>query len=340
MSRQDEALITVRITDIVDESRHVRTFTLEPAEAGRGIVYDAGQFLTLRLPVAGAEPIMRTYSISTCPISDRKLAFTVKRAAGGVGSNWLYELAEVGMVLQTHPPAGRFTLDPSDLTVHLYAAGVGITPIIALCKYALTSTSRRVKLHYSSRTRDEATFIGEIARLRERYADRFDPDVRLTNEAGRVEAEEIQRATGRDVEAISYVCGPADYTRMVVDSLVAAGRSRDAIRTESFGPGPRPDSEAMPELDSPSVAVVHLNGEQTRVRWPADMPLIEALDAAGIAAPSSCRQGECLTCECKVQSGNTVMLKNNVLDDEDIDAGYALACQLLPGDPEIVIAFL
>lgn len=339
MSRQDEALITIRITDIVDESRHVRTFALEPAEAGRDIVYDAGQFLTLRLPVAGAEPIMRTYSISTCPVSDRRLAFTVKRAPGGAGSNWLYELAEVGMVLQTYPPAGKFTLDPSDLTVHLYAAGVGITPIIALCKYALTSTSRRVRLHYSSRTRDEATFLSEIARLQERYPDRLDADVRLTNEAGRVEEEEIQRATGRDVDAISYVCGPAGYTRMVIDSLVDAGRAQHAIRTESFGQGPRQDSEAMPEPATPSMAVVHLNGQQIRVRWPVGMPLIEALDAAGIAAPSSCRQGECLTCECKVRSGSTVMRKNNVLDDEDIDAGYALACQLLPVDPEIVIAF-
>jgi 3-ketosteroid 9alpha-monooxygenase subunit B len=67
--------------------------------------------------------------------------------------------------------------------------------------------------------------------------------------------------------------------------------------------------------------------------------LIHVLDAAGIDVPSSCRQGECLTCECRVLKGRTTMRKNNVLDEDDLEAGYALACQLLPKESEVVVSF-
>ncbi|GAA1190420.1 2Fe-2S iron-sulfur cluster-binding protein [Prauserella alba] len=340
-----EPLIPVRITGVVDESADVKTFTLEPTTPGARLSHAAGQFLTLRLPVAGEGPITRTYSLSSCPVTDRRLAVTVKRTTGGVGSNWLYEDAAVGTVLHTYPPAGEFTLDPSDRVVHLFAAGVGITPIIALCKYTLAGTGRRILLHYTVRAHDDAPFLDHIRLLERAHPGRLAVEVHASDEQGRPGASAIRSATEHEPDPVSYVCGPDGYTRLVVDTLTALGRREEAVRTESFGPSPVTAGGATGAADGndtdhrASTARVRLDGSETVVPWPADTPLIDALDAAGIPAPSSCRQGECLTCECRIIAGNASMRRNNVLDDEDIACGYALACQLIPHDSEVTVAF-
>ncbi|MCR3719598.1 MULTISPECIES: iron-sulfur cluster-binding domain-containing protein [Prauserella salsuginis group] len=340
-----EPLIPVRITGVVDESADVKTFTLEPTTADVRLSHAAGQFLTLKLPVDGQAPITRTYSISSCPVTDRRLAVTVKRAAGGVGSNWLYEDAAVGTVLHTYPPAGAFTLDPSDRVVHLFAAGVGITPIISLCKFALASTDRPALLHYTVRDHDDAPFLEDIRLLERAYPGRLAVEVHASDERGRLNASTIRSVTEHEPNPVSYVCGPDGYTRLVVDTLTTLGRPADAIRTESFGPSPVAGGEGSGVAGASgtdrraSTARVRLDGAETVIPWPADTPLIDALDAAGIAAPSSCRQGECLTCECRIVAGNASMRRNNVLDDEDIACGYALACQLIPHDSDVTVAF-
>ncbi|MFF9812340.1 ferredoxin--NADP reductase [Streptomyces sp. NPDC014006] len=239
MSRSADApLVHVSIDHIVEEGRNVKTFVLEPAPGSAAglLTYRAGQFLTLRLPARADRPVMRSYSISTCPVSDPGLAVTVKDSPGGAGSNWLYEKAVPGMTLEALPPAGGFTLDESDSDILLFAAGVGITPLYSLCKYALASSRRKVHLHYSGRHRDTTPFIAALEQLEHAYPDRMRLDLRLTGSEGRLDAVAVRDVVTAVDTPTTYVCGPPAYQTMVIDALLSAGRPPASIRTESGRP--------------------------------------------------------------------------------------------------------
>ncbi|WP_414169062.1 ferredoxin--NADP reductase [Streptoverticillium reticulum] len=241
MTGPHDPLVPVCIDRIVPEGHEVKTFVLAPVTgpASRELAYRAGQFLTLRLPVPADRPVLRSYSISTCPVSDPRLAVTVKRTAGGTGSNWLYETAEPGMTLEVLPPSGSFTLDDSGNDLLLFAAGVGITPVYSLLKYALAASRRTVRLHYSVRSRDTAPFLGPIENLERRHPGRLRLDLRVTGAHGRLDAATVRDLSGTLHAPTSYVCGPAGYTAMVTDALRAAGRPESSVRTESSGRPPR-----------------------------------------------------------------------------------------------------
>ncbi len=99
-----------RIARMVDESSAIRSFHLEPAD-GKGIVaHEAGQHLPIRVrPDAAAEPVLRTYTLSTAP-SDGFYRLSVKRQ--GLVSNHLHDDLSVGDLIEARAPAGGFVIDP------------------------------------------------------------------------------------------------------------------------------------------------------------------------------------------------------------------------------------
>jgi 3-ketosteroid 9alpha-monooxygenase subunit B len=58
--------------------------------------------------------------------------------------------------------------------------------------------------------------------------------------------------------------------------------------------------------------------------------MLDVLVEHGLAAPSSCREGRCGACTCRLVEGDVEMVNNEVLDATDLADGYVLACQSLP----------
>ncbi|MGF6691717.1 NAD(P)H-flavin reductase/ferredoxin [Metapseudomonas resinovorans] len=68
--------------------------------------------------------------------------------------------------------------------------------------------------------------------------------------------------------------------------------------------------------------------------------LLQAALRHGIDFPHSCRVGGCASCKCKLVSGSVRELTETgyILSDEELDAGYILACQSVPrGDVHIEV---
>ncbi|WP_314248911.1 2Fe-2S iron-sulfur cluster-binding protein [Streptomyces kutzneri] len=76
-----------------------------------------------------------------------------------------------------------------------------------------------------------------------------------------------------------------------------------------------------------------------RRRGGAAAPLLDALLAAGITAPYSCREGACSACCCRVVEGEVELSRNEVLDETDLAEGCILACQALPPGPTVRITY-
>jgi 3-ketosteroid 9alpha-monooxygenase subunit B len=114
----------------------------------------------------------------------------------------------------------------------------------------------------------------------------------------------------------------------VTEQAEAEHELEEADSDDAFTEGEPPESP--PEPGSVHLEV-ELDGE-TYVYddWAPTTKLLEHLEAKGIKAPYSCREGECSACAVRLLEGDVKMLNNDVLDEDDLAEGLRLACQSLP----------
>jgi ferredoxin len=91
----------------------------------------------------------------------------------------------------------------------------------------------------------------------------------------------------------AYVCGPVPMLDAVRRAWAAAGRAAADLRYETFGSSGRFAPEAFG---------VRVHPQGLEIAVPADMSLLESLEAAGVAALHDCRRGECGLCVMEVLS--------------------------------------
>ena len=70
-----------------------------------------------------------------------------------------------------------------------------------------------------------------------------------------------------------------------------------------------------------------------------DRSLIDAALAAGIDLPYSCKGGMCCTCRARLVEGQVRMDRNYSLEQDDLDAGFVLACQSHPLTDSLTLNF-
>nr|WP_279536294.1 2Fe-2S iron-sulfur cluster binding domain-containing protein [Nocardioides ochotonae] len=92
---------------------------------------------------------------------------------------------------------------------------------------------------------------------------------------------------------------------------------------------PGEDTVAVPA--APVRLEVELDGETHSFDdWVPGTTMLEHLEAKGVKAPFSCREGECSACAVRLLEGEVSMRHNDVLDAEDLADGIRLACQADP----------
>ena len=185
----------LRVAKIVQETPDARSFVLEvPADLADKFSYRAGQFLTFKVPHdAGA--FNRCYSLSSAPETDGKhLKVTVKRVAGGKGSNWFNDALKEGGSLHVMPPAGRFVLKDGTAPLLLFGGGSGITPMMSLIKSALKTSKRPIRLFYANRDKPSVIFDAEFDALMKANPGRLEIIHHLDATQGITKPEEIVAA--------------------------------------------------------------------------------------------------------------------------------------------------
>jgi ferredoxin len=72
---------------------------------------------------------------------------------------------------------------------------------------------------------------------------------------------------------------------------------------------------------------------------PAEMPLLKAAELAGLDLASSCRNGTCRTCICRLSSGRVAYrIEWPGLSAEEKQAGYILPCVAYPLSDLVIAA--
>ncbi|MFF3573001.1 ferredoxin--NADP reductase [Nocardia jiangxiensis] len=333
----------VGVREVIDETADAKTIVLEiPHTLREKFSYRPGQFLTVRIPSDTVGGVGRCYSLASSPDVDDHLCVTVKRTAGGYGSNWLCDNVVAGDQLRVLAPTGTFT--PSDITADLvlFAAGSGITPVMSILKSALAQSDSHIALFYANRDAASVIFDAELRRLAQQHPDRLAVAYWLEAERGMPDQAGLAGFAGAFSGRDAFLCGPApfmDLTRRVLRSVGFDARDVHAEEFVSLSGDPFVPTVQADSGGAVATAVVRLDGRTHTVNWPTSANLIDVLLAEGIDAPFSCRSGECGSCTATLAAGLVEMENSDALDPDDVADGYILACQARPVSPSVEIEF-
>ncbi len=341
----------LRVTAIQDESRVVRSFTFDAIDDAPLLGFEAGQYLTLRVPTDTDKPMIRTYTVSSAP-GDAGYRISVKREPDGAASNHLHDTLKIGNLVEVKAPTGAFFMDALEKRpAVLIAGGVGVTPMMSMTRHALNEGVRKrhirpLTIFHAARSTKDRAFAADF---REAQA-KSDGKIRYLSIigqpgpediegvdfdiAGRITPELIKNTLAYD-DYDFFLCGPAPFMQAMYDALRDLGARDARIFAEAFGPAALtriPDdgatlAEAQPEAN---LAVVKFEKSGFEQRWEkGDPTLLETAEAHGLSPDFSCRNGSCGSCAVKKLSGE-VAYRRPITADYPED--HVLICCAVPAD--------
>lgn len=272
--------LDVTVAALEQPAPGVRTLRLVPAQRGPLRPYAPGSHVEV-----DCGDHRNAYSLISDPRDTSHYAISVRRLEQGRGgSRWLHDAVRRGDVLRIGTPRSQFA-PPASARFHLLiGAGIGVTPFLSYAR-AFARTRVPYVLHAVHPAGSPAH-----AALREL------PAAAVRTHSGRAALRRALPALLERAPAGTHmsVCGPP----AMIDELLATARDHG-------WPEHRLHSERFTGVQAPA-------GEPFRVRLArsggtldvaAGTPLLDALEAAGVAVPSLCRQGVCGECRVGVLAG-------------------------------------
>ncbi|MFI6698656.1 PDR/VanB family oxidoreductase [Streptomyces sp. NPDC050509] len=280
-------MFTVTVTGALDETDSVRVLRLSRTDGEPLDPYPAGA----HIDVTGPTGVTRPYSLCGPPGDTSAYTIAVKREADSRGgSQALHDKAGPGTRLTVGAPRNLFGLAPEATEHHLVAAGIGITPLLAMA-YELHARGAEFRLHYVARSREKAAFDTSLETSG--FSDRVVRHFGLGRQAA---ADALTEAlAGLPEGAHVYTCGPHDFMAGI-RALAARSLPEERIHSELFqavaDPDSGPDDGFEVELDTGEVYTV-----------PPGRTIAEVLEEHSVPLDTSCREGICGTCVLRVIEG-------------------------------------
>ncbi len=351
---QREQWLPYVVKDIVEESRVVKSFYLQP-EGHAVPSFNPGQFITVKLPIDGKDTI-RTYTVSSAP-ADLALRISVKREVSshsgvpdGLFSNFIHSQLTIGDTVYAKAPCGAFTFDASEQRpAVLLAGGVGITPMVSMARHALlesvrTRAIRPTTLICAATNNDQRAFFKELQDIERQSAGNIRSFWALSqidesmkpgldyHHHGRISAPLLQAVLPLD-DYDFYLCGPASFMQSMYDLLRELGVNDARVFAEEFGPASLQrdadqSSKKFEFVAQASEAIVEFTDSGIEQAWSEqDGSLLDFAEAHGLTPEFGCRSGQCGACKTDLVSGAVSYLTE---PSSPLNEGEVLLCCAVP----------
>jgi ferredoxin-NADP reductase len=228
---------TTHLIAVRDVARDVRELTL--AAPSEPLTWQAGQWISLHLPVGEKPPLVRAYTLAAPPQASGELVLCLDRVPDGLGSDYLFSL-EAGAEITFGAPLGRFTVpdEPGDLL--WVARFTGIVPFRAmLLQLQQQPPAGRVTLVYGAPQPDDLAYHAELVRAAEQLpwfelVTTVDaPDGGWAGYVGS-DLDRLPDLVGDRADLLPMACGKRDFVMGVRAFFQERGYDRKAIKIESY----------------------------------------------------------------------------------------------------------
>jgi ferredoxin-NADP reductase len=307
---RDIKLVVAAAETIADDVRRV---TLAAPGGERLPSYPPGSHLGLRWraerPSSGP---VNSYSLTGD--GDSPVAYTIsvlRVEDGNGGSAWVHSL-EPGDVVEAIAPRSSFAPVATARKHLLIAGGIGVTPLLSHARWH-ARWGNEFSFYYVHKP-GRAAHLEELREICGRRLGAFSGKNDFWTTLGPALA---RQPLGTHL----YICGPRPMIDAVTAATAALRWPRSRVQVEAFGVAEGPREPFRVRLAS---------GRPVDVS--ADESLLEALERAGVAVPSMCRQGVCGECRTPV-AGGRVDHRDLVLSDGEKD-GWIMPCVSRAADAE------
>src|SRR3990170_3557775 len=117
------------VKEIIPRTSNVTSFRFpRPAE----LEYTAGQFLFITIKPT-AEELIKHFSFSSSPTEKEHIEFTKKYTDSEFSA--ALKALKLGDWARIEAPFGGFTFEGEHPKIAMLAGGIGITPLVSICKY-------------------------------------------------------------------------------------------------------------------------------------------------------------------------------------------------------------
>jgi CDP-4-dehydro-6-deoxyglucose reductase, E3 len=224
-----------RIERLIDLAHDVKAVFLR-LPAAEPFRFEAGQYLDVLLP-GGRR---RSFSIASPPHDARPLELHVRKVAGGLFSESLFQQLGAGALLSIEGPLGNFRYRDAAKPLLLVAGGTGLAPLKSIFRHVLENQiARPVTLYVGARARRDLYEHPQLTELAQtsgqlRYIPVLsEPDADWNGRRGFVHAAvmaDIERLVDYDI----YSAGPPVMIESLRRDFLARGADPAQLQFDSF----------------------------------------------------------------------------------------------------------
>ncbi len=202
------------------------------------LTYKPGQYFFTTIK-QGDKELTKHFSFSSSPTEKDYFEFTKKLTDHEY--SMALKAAKIGDWARIDAPYGQFTFDGEYSKIALLAGGIGITPLISICKNATDKRlNSEITLFYGSRTEKDIAFKQELEKLQEQNKNL--KIVFIVNEAssqwkgatGVINAELIKKELPDYKDNVFYVCGPPPMVKAMETLIESIELPKAQLKLEYF----------------------------------------------------------------------------------------------------------
>jgi ferredoxin-NADP reductase len=221
---------------VTDLTPHVRQLVVKPKTSK--ISFQAGQWVSLKLPVGPKPPLNRAYSMADPSSPYGELTLIFDRVPHGLGSNYLYELRS-GDEVPLSGPYGNFILpQPLDRELLLIGRYTGLVPMRCLLKQMFfLKIQTPILLIAVAPNEDEILFHQEWLTMAVQHPSfRYLPLVARNGESEAVEKTlaMLTPLVKEQPKVVPMLCGTKTFVRPLRAYFTEAGYDRKEVKVETY----------------------------------------------------------------------------------------------------------